>query len=421
MRKFSFLMSLFLFGFISNAQIIRSVLFNPPGTDDGKEYVEVFHTASTALTNVWLLEIDGDGVNGNINSAINLSSYSTGSNGLLLIRDNTSVINPAPSAATNVVVFNFTPDLQNGTSTFALVTNFTGAIGDDLDVNNDGTLNNTPWTTALSAVSVSDGGATDDQYADDLGGVNLPDITTFLAGGIVLYSGTYYAVDVSGTSPGPYAVDAAWDASGTRSSAVELLNLTPGNTSSPLPISLISFSGYKVGRNNKLHWITASESNNRDFAIQRSLDGINYTTIGIVNSLAIGGNSNADLFYTYTDNMTGTAKQYYRLLQTDLNNTSKYSNIIVVKGEKAPTLSVDGLYPNPAGNYINLAINTPAKNKVTISVINISGKILNSQIAILEPGVNTVQLTTNRLASGNYLVRIIDETGISITSRMMKN
>jgi Secretion system C-terminal sorting domain len=413
-------MPLLLFGFSSNSQVIRSIFFNPPGTDDGQEYVEISHTASTALTNVWLLEIDGDGVNGNINSAINLSSYSTGTNGLLLIRDNALVLSPAPSAETNVVVFNFSPDLQNGSGTFALVTNFTGVVGDDLDADNDGVLNSTPWTTALSAVSVSDGGATDDQYADDLGGVNLPDIATFLVEGIALYSGTYYAVDVSGTSPGPYAVDAAWDASGTRSSAVELLNLTPGNTLSPLPISLLSFSGYKDGRNNKLRWTTSSESNNRNFAVQRSADGVNYTTIGIVNSLASGGNSDVDLFYSYTDNIAGIAKQYYRLLQTDLNNSSRYSNIIVVKGEKAPTLSVDGLYPNPAANYVNLAINTPAKNKITILVIDLTGKVLNSQIAVLEVGVNAIQINTTSLTIGNYLLKIVDETGVFITSKMMK-
>ena len=43
-----------------------------------------------------------------------------------------------------------------------------------------------------------------------------------------------------------------------------------------LPVSLTSFSGYKEGNSNKLHWTTASESNNSGFEVQRSTDGNNY-------------------------------------------------------------------------------------------------------------------------------------------------
>jgi hypothetical protein len=38
-----------------------------------------------------------------------------------------------------------TNDLENGTITLLLVRNFRGAVGVDLDTNNDGALDATPW------------------------------------------------------------------------------------------------------------------------------------------------------------------------------------------------------------------------------------------------------------------------------------
>jgi hypothetical protein len=46
-------------------------------------------------------------------------------------------------------------NLENGDNvTFMLVSGFTGAVNDDLDTNDDGTLDATPWTAVLDEVSV---------------------------------------------------------------------------------------------------------------------------------------------------------------------------------------------------------------------------------------------------------------------------
>lgn len=75
-----------------------------------------------------------------------------------------------------------------------------------------------------------------------------------------------------------------------------------GQSNLSLPVTLLSFSGYKDGSRNQLSWTTGTEINNRGFDVQRSADGINYTSIGFVNSLATGGNSNDQLSYRFTDN-----------------------------------------------------------------------------------------------------------------------
>ena len=54
--------------------------------------------------------------------------------------------------------------LENGTITLLLVKNFSGALGNDLDTDENGIFDITPWDPNCDAVAVSDGGATDKTY-----------------------------------------------------------------------------------------------------------------------------------------------------------------------------------------------------------------------------------------------------------------
>lgn len=147
---------------------LNELVTNPNGTDSPLEYLEIAGTAGASLSNLWFVEIDGDSTNaGTVNTAINLGtigggSNSLGSNGLFLLRASTSVV--SGSAATNVVTFDFTPDLQNGSSTWALVTSFTGSVNNDLDTNNDGTLDSSPWSAIIDSFGYVDA-TTDRSYA----------------------------------------------------------------------------------------------------------------------------------------------------------------------------------------------------------------------------------------------------------------
>ncbi|NOT52610.1 MAG: hypothetical protein HOP10_15205, partial [Chitinophagaceae bacterium] len=112
-----------------------------------------------------------------------------------------------------------------------------------------------------------------------------------------------------------------------------------------LPVDFLNFSGYRAGARNILNWTTSSEQNNKGFEVQRSIDGSNYVALGFVNSLAPGGNSATELSYTFSDNNLSGSRQYYRLKQVNLDNSSKYSNIVLIKGDRGMQMTIDGLYP----------------------------------------------------------------------------
>jgi hypothetical protein len=150
-----------------------------------------------------------------------------------------------------------------------------------------------------------------------------------------------------------------------------------------------------------------SEQNVRGYEMQRSTDGINYTTPGFVNSLAPGGNSGSQLNYAYTDNNIIGSKQYYRLRQVNFDGNSKLSNIVLIKGDKPVTLMIDGLFPNPANSVVNVLIAAPNKDKVTLIVTDVAGRKMIEQVVSVETGSNTIPVDITNLTRGTYMVKLV--------------
>lgn len=211
---------------------------------------------------------------------------------------------------------------------------------------------------------------------------------------------TLYTPSVFGSSGG----DGYLDLSGLTSFSSFYIH---GGTAALLPVELLRFSGIREGSVNKLKWTTATEQNNRGFAVQRSSDGINYVTVSFVASRAPGGNSIDALDYVYIDNAPPGIKQYYRLQQTDHDGRSKYSQVIVIKGERPSVLLIQNIYPNPAGGIVNIETAIPSGEQVQLQVTDLSGRIIMRQYIKLEAGSNTIQLNTRTLAAGSYLIKLV--------------
>ena len=76
-----------------------------------------------------------------------------------------------------------TNSLENGTLTLLVVEGFTGSFGDDLDTNDDGTLEATPWVDLIDSVAVNDGGAGDLTYYGPALGPNFDGLDASEPGG----------------------------------------------------------------------------------------------------------------------------------------------------------------------------------------------------------------------------------------------
>lgn len=105
----------------------------------------------------------------------------------------------------------------------------------------------------------------------------------------------------------------------------ELIQLAP---CVELPIELVSFESYKNMDYNQITWVTATETNNSYYTLERSLNGYDWS---FVTNVSGAGTVSTPSLYEYKDyGFTPNTYNYYRLKQTDFNGQYKYFNIIFV-------------------------------------------------------------------------------------------
>lgn len=207
---------------------INEMLVNPPGTDSLYEYIELRSTTGgiEALSGLTLLSIEAKadnqfpGLNGTVDLAVSLDTFSTGANGLFLWKSSAADFTPAADPATNVNVGDFNPDIENGTNTFLLVSGFTGSVGLDLDANNDGAIDvATPWASLVDSIAIVEealGAADGFEYATQLGGTSFPILPDTIGGYFTpdtvfrpVGSNTWIGADLLGTAPNQLDFDDA--------------------------------------------------------------------------------------------------------------------------------------------------------------------------------------------------------------------
>lgn len=189
-------------------------------------------------------------------------------------------------------------------------------------------------------------------------------------------------------------------------------------TFSILPANIVTFSGVRQGGANQLKWTVAQERDVHSYEVERSEDGRTWTTAGSVRSL---GNSSSERSYSFTDNSISGIKQLYRLRQVDVNGASKLSNVVSITGNRTAVLTLAGLFPNPAVSKVNLLVEAPAKDNLTITVMDAVGRIVRTQRSFVDAGSNTLQVDVSGFAQGSYLIKVTCENGCqTLTGKFIK-
>lgn len=174
------------------------------------------------------------------------------------------------------------------------------------------------------------------------------------------------------------------------------------NTPVLLPVELISFNADCISTGINITWSTASEQNNKQFDILRSIDGINFIKIGTVSG---NGNTSSITNYSFLDNtIINDDIYYYKLQQVDFSGFSKTYNLVNSSSmsclESTNNINV---YPNPTSEYVNIDIGTVQVS--SIEVYSSNGQL----IYFLEPKAKTIHnftVNTSLYAKGIYLFKI---------------
>lgn len=186
--------------------------------------------------------------------------------------------------------------------------------------------------------------------------------------------------------------------------------------SSSLPIQYKSITATRNAGNTVIKWATASESNNKGFEVQRSVNGGKYLPIAFVMG---AGNSSVAKNYTYTDFDNNTGSVCYRLKQIDMNGVSELSKVVCVSIEAAKTNNELVTSPNPFNGSLHIKYSSINEAIVTIQVIDMLGKTHQQVTETVVKGDNQVTLNTDALPLGIYFVRIVNGNDV-ITHRAVK-
>ena len=150
---------------------------------DDREFFELQGAPGADLSELTLVGVKSDNGTsaGTIDRVISLAGESIPADGFWL------GISPAGATAYGVSGDLSIADnsFENGTATYFLVSAFTGSEGNDLDTNDDGVLDSTPWDIVVDSINIRDSGASDFSYGATSVG---PD-------GLFLPSGTYRCPD----------------------------------------------------------------------------------------------------------------------------------------------------------------------------------------------------------------------------------
>jgi hypothetical protein len=190
----------------------------------------------------------------------------------------------------------------------------------------------------------------------------------------------------------------------TRSGSNDIGAVVSGGV---LPVELISFNASKENKSKvRLDWVTASETNNDYFTIERSADGLTFETLGKIDG---AGSSNSKKSYNSFDYNPLSGINYYRLKQTDFDGKYSYSQIESLDFS-SEELSVN-IYPNPFNNYLNIDIQGETDDSTILGVYDMTGKTIIEKYIDNENNHISLQLDQN-LPNGFYFVKIFNTTTV---------
>lgn len=196
---------------------------------------------------------------------------------------------------------------------------------------------------------------------------------------------------------------------GTRLNAVNARDasvLPAGFTGEVLPVTLLDFNGTKSNADVLLRWRTTNEVNLDRFQIQRSPDGIHFSTIGVVQAGIAPANS-----YHHTDagvlTASNTATFFYRLKMIDKDGSYGYSGIVQIKSGNTASLGLQ-TWPNPVKEKFFVQVESAKSGNAQLLIRNVAGHILTSYTRFIQAGTTTIQLDGAALpATGVYVVELI--------------
>ena len=186
------------------------------------------------------------------------------------------------------------------------------------------------------------------------------------------------------------------------------------NTVSPvvLPVQWLSFTAAMQKNKVLLKWIVAMEQNNKEFAVERSSDGVSWNRILIVPAT---GNYTGEREYKAEDASPFYGINFYRIRQVDKDG--KHSVSVVRSLMFSKIIPGFAVYPNPviSGILNYTLLNAAANTNLQLQLFDTEGRLVKTILTITGNGYFSV----SELASGTYILKMTDNNDNTITRKVL--
>lgn len=181
-----------------------------------------------------------------------------------------------------------------------------------------------------------------------------------------------------------------------------------------LPVTWTNFSATPQTDLIQLDWTTASETNNKGFEVERSLNpNRDFKKIAWIEGK---GTVSAQTAYRYHDeDVRAGQTYYYRIKQVDEDGTMAFSKVVSAKIiQTKPTIL---LTPNPAHDYVTIQLlGANLATPIKTDVMTMDGKVWLSRTDLV--GESSFSLSLDGLGTGIYILRIESEKEV-LTERLI--
>ena len=187
----------------------------------------------------------------------------------------------------------------------------------------------------------------------------------------------------------------------------------------PVPVELVSFSANLVDNKVKLEWTTATETNNKGFAVERFAESLNenWNEVGFIEG---NGTTTEPQTYSFFDGDLSNGKYKYRLKQIDYDGSFEYSDIVEVSFMEPSVFSLEQNYPNPFNPTTTIEYSIPESGNVKLIIYNSLGEVVETLVnKFEEAGTYNISFDGLNLSSGIYFYRIEAEEFYSIKKMIL--
>ncbi len=189
--------------------------------------------------------------------------------------------------------------------------------------------------------------------------------------------------------------------------------------SGPVPVELVSFTA--VGNNNSvtLTWTTSTETNNKGYEIEKSVDGNKFYTIGFIKG---AGTSTESHSYNFTDELTSNPNTtiYYKLKQVDFNGNFTYSKVVSLDVDLPLHFNLGQNYPNPFNPTTTISFSIKETGKISLRIYDTLGNLVDEIFnETKQPGEYKINYNASKLSSGIYLYELQNSKFTSVKKMIL--